>query len=87
VFVQSTIERVAAKPQLNQQLTTATSDIERAGVYAASGLWYDALAAISGAETANRSDRATTLAKLSLLEQVGLTQVAAQERQSLLSLN
>lgn len=77
VFVQSWIERVAAKPELTQKLFNAQSEQERARIYAASGLWYDALAGISAAENVQ--------ARLSLLAQVGLNQVVVQERQNLAS--
>lgn len=83
VFVQSWIERVPAKPELTQHLAGATSEQQRAKIYAAAGLWYDALATISDAYSSNSSDRSTAEGYLSLLEQVGLTQVAAQERQNL----
>lgn len=83
VFVQSWIERVAAQPELSQKLANAQSEIERARIYAASGLWYDALAGISAPDNANGSDRAISQARLSLLTQVGLNQVVVQERQNL----
>ncbi len=93
VFVQSWIERVAAKPELTQKLLNAQSELERARIYAASGLWYDALTGVSAADNANPSDmpsgtlrdRAISQARLSLLRQVGLNQVVVQERQNLAS--
>ena len=85
VFVQSWIERVAAKPELTQQLTNEKSQLERAKIYGAAGLWYDALAAISTAYNENPSDRIISQARLSLFEQAGLTQVAASEPQPLAS--
>jgi Domain of Unknown Function (DUF928) len=83
VFVQSWIERVPGKPELTQQLTNGKSEVERARIYAASGLWYDALATISTAYNANPSDRSIAQARLSLLAQVGLDRVVAQEQQNL----
>lgn len=83
VFVQSWIEHIPTKPELTQHLTGATSEQERARIYAAAGLWYDALATISDAYSSNPSDRSIAERYLSLLEQVGLTQVAAGERQNL----
>lgn len=77
VFVQSWIERVAAKPELTQKLLNTQSELERARIYAASGLWYDALAGISAAENVQ--------VRLSLLRQVGLNQVVLQEQQNLAS--
>jgi Domain of Unknown Function (DUF928) len=85
VFVQSWIERVAAKPELSQQLANEKSQLEQAKIYGAAGLWYDALAAISTAYNENPSDRAISQARFSLFDQVGLTQIAASERQPLAS--
>lgn len=82
-FIQSWIKRVPLKPELTQQLTTAGSDHERALVYAQAGLWYDALAAISTAYTTDPSDQSILEDRFLLLNQVGLNQVAAQERQRL----
>lgn len=54
---------------------------ERASIYAQAGLWYDALAALSKAQIANSSDSYVREDFLSLLDQVGLTEVVKQERQ------
>lgn len=80
-FIHTWIERTAPTPELNQQLAAAANDQERAAIYARSGLWYDALAAISAAYEANPNDQVVLAERLSLLEEVGLTQVATQERQ------
>lgn len=79
-FVQTWIKRVPTTPQLEQQITTATSDQERASIYAQAGLWYDALEAISKAHSVNPGDRSILDKRFELLEQVGLTQVTAQEQ-------
>jgi len=50
-FVQTWIERIPTTPSLTQQLAAASSDRDRASIYAQAGLWYDALAAISAAHT------------------------------------
>ncbi len=54
---------------------------ERASIYAQAGLWYDALATLSKAQTANSSESYVREDFLSLLDQVGLTEVVKQERQ------
>jgi hypothetical protein len=88
-YFYSWIERVPTTPEVEQQLAVATSTSnpptqalrERALIYARSGLWYDALAAISAAQTANSNDLSVQEDFLSLLDQVGLQGVANQERQ------
>lgn len=82
-FTQSWIERVPAGAELAQQLAAATSDHDRASIYAQAGLWYDAFAAISTAYTADPNDQSILEDRLLLLDQVGLKQVSAQERQRL----
>jgi hypothetical protein len=82
-FIQTWIERIPTTPSLTQQLAAASSDRDRASIYAQAGLWYDALAAISAAHTANPKDISILEERLLLLDSVGLARVAAQERQSL----
>lgn len=82
-FVQTWIERISTTPALTQQLAAASSDRDRAFIYATAGLWYDALAAISAAHTANPKDISILEERLLLLDSVGLDRVAAQERQHL----
>jgi hypothetical protein len=76
-FAQSWIKRVPETPALKQQLAAATTDRDRASIYAKAGLWYDALNALSTTQSANSQDF------FSLLDRAGLTQVAVQERQRL----
>jgi hypothetical protein len=83
VFVQGWVERVAATPELNSKLAAATSDRERAGIYAEKGIFYNALESISAAQAAAPNDKAIAQERISLLEQVGQKQVAEQERQRL----
>ena len=72
IFIQSWVERVPTTPDLTQRLAGAVSDRDRATVYAQAGLWYDALAAISTAQTANPHDSSIHGNFISLLEQGGL---------------
>jgi hypothetical protein len=82
-FAQSWIKRLPETPELAQQLAAAKSDRERASIYAKAGLCYDALNALSIAQAANPTDSSIREDFLSLLAQVGLTEVAEQERQHL----
>jgi hypothetical protein len=83
VFVQGWVERVATTADLDNKLASATSERQRAGIYADRGLWYDSLKAISAAQAAAPNDKAIAEERLSLLEQVGQKQVVEQERQRL----
>jgi hypothetical protein len=56
---------------------------DRAAIYAQSGLWYDALDALSAAQKANPKDGSIKEDFLSLLKQVSLEEVAKQEQQRL----
>ena len=85
VFVQGWIERMPTTPELTKQLATATSKEQQAAVYAKAGLWYDALATISQAQAEKPTDKSILEERLSLLEQVGQTQVVKQERQRVTS--
>lgn len=82
-FIQTWIQRVPATPALTQQLAAATSDRDRASVYAQAGLWYDTLSAISSAYTINPNEPSIFEERLLLLDQIGLNKVTAQERQRL----
>ncbi|GAC1464249.1 MAG: hypothetical protein NVSMB70_10350 [Chamaesiphon sp.] len=85
VFVQGWIERVAATPEIAQQLATSTSEHQRAIVYAQAGIFYDALTAISSAQSEAPTDRSIQEDRLSLLQQVGQTQLLAQEEKKLMN--
>ncbi|HEY9612145.1 DUF928 domain-containing protein [Allocoleopsis sp.] len=82
-FAQSWIKRVAETPALKQQLAEAKSDRDRASIYAEAGAWYDALNVLLNAQSTNPTNGSIREAFLSLLDQAGLTEVAAQERQRL----
>ncbi len=82
-FAQGWIKRVPITSALEQQLSAAASDRDRASVYAKAGLWYDALNAIATAQASNSSDPSIREDFLSLLDQAGLKEVAVQEQQRL----
>lgn len=73
-FAQGWIKRVPPSADLEQQLSAAKTAHERASVYAKAGVWYDALNALS-------ADASIRKEFLSLLDQVGLSEVAIQEQQ------
>lgn len=79
VVSQGALKLVAASPELTSRLAGLAPDA-RAGAYAAEGVWYDAIAAISDSIAQQPSDRALRAARAALLEQVGLKDVAAFER-------
>lgn len=82
VYAMGWVKRVTATANQAKAITESGSDNERALVYAQSGLWYDALTTMSKAYQANPQDPSTFESFVSLLDEVGLTQVAMQERQS-----
>jgi hypothetical protein len=76
VIAKGVIKRTKPPPELGINLEKA-NDVERAAAYAAAGIWYDALDAISNAIEANPNDASLREARASLLKQVGLSQAAA----------
>lgn len=79
VLAQAWMKRIPESPALKQEVAAAKSDFARAQVYANSSLWYDTLAAMSAARTANPNDQQLLKDLLSLLDQVGLSQTTKQE--------
>jgi hypothetical protein len=67
-FVQSWIKRVPNTSELTQKIA-ASSERDRALIYAEAGLWYDALEAISTAYRDNPKDKSILEDRLLLLEQ------------------
>jgi hypothetical protein len=76
------VKRVTATANQEKAIAAAGSDNKRALAYAQSGLWYDALTAMSKAYQAKPQEPSTFESFVSLLDEVGLTEVARQERQS-----
>lgn len=74
-----TIRRVAADPEV-QARAAAAGERAAPGVYAEAGLWYDAIAALSGLIERNPADKVLRAQRAALLEQIGLPQVAAHDR-------
>src|SRR5262249_42165810 len=59
----------------------ASAGASAASVYAQNGLWYDAIAALSSRIAVKSADAALLEQRAALLEQVGLSDVAAYDRQ------
>jgi Domain of Unknown Function (DUF928) len=78
VIAGGSIKRVSASADVQAKLKQA-SPVQAAAVYAESGIWYDAIDALSKQIAANPALRAQRAA---LLEQVGLNDVAAFDRGS-----
>ncbi|MBD2341693.1 DUF928 domain-containing protein [Calothrix sp. FACHB-156] len=74
-FFSSWIERVSTTSTLENNLTATTSLRDRALIFAQAGLWYDTLTYISQAKTANPQDPTLQTDFLSLLKQIGLTEI------------
>lgn len=70
------IQRVALSPELAKRLE-GTPNSGHAAVYAEEGIWYDAVAAISELIEQSPNDAGLRRQRASLLEQVGLKEVAA----------
>src|SRR5262245_50794486 len=73
------IERIAPSAELRGKMAR-TGKRRASYVYAESGLWYDALAAISDLIDAAPNDRMLRQERASLLEQVGLHQIAEDDK-------
>lgn len=82
VTVQALIRRVAPTQELTRRLRRAQSERDRARIYAQQGFWYNALETISNASEAKPQDRSITEDFYSLLDQVGLNEVVAKQRQN-----
>ena len=83
VYARAWIERVATPSDLDRKLASVSSEGDRAAIYAQSGLWYDAVATLDKTRTANPRETQAANLFVTLLEQVGLNQVATLERQRL----
>jgi hypothetical protein len=72
------IERIAPPAELRTKLTRA-GKAQAPNIYAEAGLWYDALAAISDLLDAAPNDPVLRQKRSSLLEQVGLREIAEHD--------
>ena len=75
------IARRDPDPGLTERLAAAGDGAE-GPVYAQSGLWYDAIAALSSRIEHSSADPAARAQRAALLDQVGLSEVAAYDREA-----
>lgn len=85
IFARGWIARSPNTFGLQQLLTNVTSGRERAGAYAQSGIWYDAVAAAYQSSLPNPQERSTFEYFSGLLDQVGLSNVALTVNKALTS--
>jgi hypothetical protein len=74
-LVEGWVQRVAPPPTLASQLQKATPR-ERIALYAANGIWHDALTSLAELRSANPQDAMLTADWVSLLQSVGLDAIA-----------
>ena len=79
VIAKGTIKRVDPPADLARNIESM-EPAERAAAYAQSGIWYDALEAISNAVDAHPDDASLRAQRASLLKQVGLSQAADADK-------
>jgi hypothetical protein len=77
LFTSGVIKHVEPDTALSNQIKGSTGT-ELVAIYASEGFWYDALAAINRQIKASPGDQNLTAIRDSLLEQVGLQEVAAR---------
>jgi len=75
IYTEGWIQRVEPAPDLIAQLE-ATAESDRPAIYAAAGLWHDALSAIAEQRRADPEDVAASARWHNLLESVGLGAIA-----------
>lgn len=80
ISASGTVMRTEPSAALQQKIAHADKNA-LTSIYAESGLWYDALASISAQIEANPGDKALHEQRSELLEQVGLAEAAAFDRQ------
>jgi hypothetical protein len=83
IIAQGFIQRVTASADLTRQLAAATSTVEQAEIYAKNSFWLDSMAAYQEALAADSNNSEIIQDRLSLLDQIGLANIAQQERQRL----
>lgn len=80
VIAGGSIKRVAQNEAVQARLKSAPQS-QWSAVYAQSGLWYDAIDQLSQSISANPADRRLRQQRAALLEQVGLREAAAFDRE------
>lgn len=78
ILAGGTIKRVESSPTLSAKLVHARGQ-QLTYVYAEEGIWYDAIAAVSGLIENAPDNAILKVQRATLLEQVGLPEIAAQD--------
>jgi hypothetical protein len=79
VIASGSIRRIEPDAKLTAELADAKG-LDKAALYAQSGIWYDALEAVSNEIDAAPKDKTLHAQRAALLEQAGLKEAAAGER-------
>jgi hypothetical protein len=77
VYVEGNIQRVKLNPSLEQQLQETTDQRQKIAIYAAHGIWFDALTMLAQLRFANSHDGSLAADWQSLLQSGGLGNIAA----------
>ncbi|NEQ25783.1 MAG: DUF928 domain-containing protein, partial [Microcoleus sp. SIO2G3] len=77
IFTQGSIERIASTAPLADRLAQSTPS-ERADLFASQGIWYDALTTLAELHLADPHDRTIAANWYSLMQSVGLADIADQ---------
>jgi hypothetical protein len=80
IVASGTIEYTAPEAGLESRISTS-DEVEQAAVFAENGVWYDAIDSLSRAIEQNPDDASLHALRAAMLEQVGLTAVAAYDSQ------
>lgn len=76
--VSGAIRRVTLKPNVQQELETAKSEIDRITIYAKAGIWYDALSNLAELRRRNPNDPIVIRDWQELLKSVGMEKLAQE---------
>jgi hypothetical protein len=78
VFVEGWVERVTPSPTLARQLEIAATPEQRVAVYAANGIWHDALTAVGEMRLNDPANTALKADWNNLLQSVNLAEIASK---------
>ena len=76
IFVEGDIQRVNLHPSLEQQLQRTTDPRQKIAIYAANGIWFDALTMLGQLRLANSNDASLAADWQSLLQSIKLDNIA-----------
>jgi hypothetical protein len=78
IFVEGWVQRVTTSPALTSQLKAALTPQQRIDLYAAHGIWYDALTAVGELRLVNPEDATLKADWNALLQSVDLANIASK---------